>query len=144
MKINNSNELYIQKIDLLNLIESHIPVPGTIYRRIKKDSISEKDRYKFVKFTDSKEIEFLNSIPWFIDYNDVKDIEEDEIIKMINELGTEVEILTENIKKQVGSEKFDTYVKIHNIRLKIQSLTDILLFKYGRIKMNIPKKIRKK
>ena len=142
MKINNKKELYIQKIDLLYLIESHIPVPESIYIKTKRSIINNQNN--FIKFTKPEDITFLNSIPWIIEYNDIKDLSIEIISQMINELYNKKELLKSTIKPTNDKEKLKVFLEIQTIELKIKSLQKILWYKKDNNRLNIPKKIKRK
>lgn len=150
MKINKKDAIYIQNIDLIYLSEGYVPIPPSIYKKInlKKNYINDKTKYKFIKFTLPEEITFLNSIPWIVDYNEVKDTSPEEIGKMINNLRNKKELLKQ--AKNISSEEtINNLVEEQNIELKIHSLREILWHKTGDTKMSIPKdkspkRIRKK
>lgn len=132
-----NNILFVQRIDLLYLGESHIPVPESIYKKI-KFNIDDRNKYNFVMFNSKEDILFLNSIPWIIDYDEVKDLSEANIQEMIDNNLNERKDLNELMTKNTGAEKLHQYIEIQSLDLKIQSLRDALWYKKGMTKMNIP------
>lgn len=80
MKIITNNKIYIQKKDLELIFKTtnNEEIPNNIIDKY-KENIDMKD-LDFIFFEDIKEISFLNSFWFIIDYNDIIDFNELEII----------------------------------------------------------------
>ena len=78
MKINYSNKIYIQVIDLMWLNTLNIDMPGIVRKsifnisyKLINNSISNTD---FICFEDNEIIKYFNNLDWIIDYDEVQDL----------------------------------------------------------------------
>ena len=89
MKITNvefgKEKLYIQREDLMNLTDSTF-VPQSIYDKY-KFSLIDKDLKDFIEFSDPKEIDYLNSFDFILDYR----VYQEKTIEELTELGKHYE-----------------------------------------------------
>jgi hypothetical protein len=94
VKIINSDSAYVQKNDIAYLNSFDLPIPFSIFMKVFGNGvtiINDSNRYDFVKFDEESEIEFFKGLDWMIDYNEVKDLSEDEIIKLAKNIEKERE-----------------------------------------------------
>lgn len=144
MKIITDKAAYIQKNDLGYLNNSDIAIPASIFLKTFGNDITvidDTNRYEFVEYNEPNEIEFFKGIDWMIDYDEVKDLSEDEIIS----LGQSIADERNAIAKRFNAMSFDERKKNINMAtkcdlldFKMYSLRDILLFKRGHLKMTLP------
>ena len=132
MKIITNDSAYVQKNDLAYLNSSDLPIPASIFMKVFGNGvtiINDSNRYDFVKFDEESEIEYFKDLDWMIDYNQVKDLSEDEMIKLAESIGEE--------RKQ----HTNMVTKCDLLEFKFYSLRDILWFKQGHIPMELPEGI---
>ena len=74
---NGIEKLYIQQEDLMNLCDT-TRIPQSIYDIYKFSLIYCKSNKDFIEYTNPKDIEYLNSIDWILDYREYifKEVEE--------------------------------------------------------------------
>lgn len=85
MKVITNNTAFVQKNDITYLNQSDLKIPASIFMKVfDRDVIiiNNRNRYDFVEFDAPEEIEFFKGIDWMIDYNEVKDLSEEEIITL--------------------------------------------------------------
>jgi len=150
MKIVNSDSVYVQKNDLGYLDSSDLPIPASIFVKTFGNGvtfINDTNRYDFVKFEAESEIEFFKKLDWMIDYNDVKDLSEDEIVVLLQNIDKEIENNANTYNSMNNEERckhYDLVNKHELLSFKFYSLRDILWYKQGHIHMNIPDNTNKK
>jgi len=69
-------KIYVQKNDIMYLNQTDLSIPASIFMKIFGNGVTiidNSNRFEFVEFTNSHEIEFLKNIDWIIDYNKVKE-----------------------------------------------------------------------
>ena len=90
--------------------------------------INDSNRYDFVKFDEESEIEFFKGLDWMIDYNEVKDLSEDEIIKLAKNIEKEREKIAttfNSMSKKEKNQHIDMVTKCDLLEFKFYSLRDI-------------------
>lgn len=150
MKIITENAAYVQKNDIAYLTHTELPIPATIFEKVYGEGIviiDNRNRYEFVKFDKCYEIEFFKGLDWMIDYNQVKDLKDEEIMQMgqdicdkRNKLAEKYNAMSiEDRKKNASlSDECDL------LEFKMHSLSDVFLFMSGKLKMPFPKELREK
>jgi len=150
MKIVNSDSVYVQKNDIAYLNSSDLPIPTSIFMKVFGNGvtiINDSNRYDFVKFKEESEIEYFKSLDWMIDYNEVKNLSEDEIIKLLEGIGEELEKIAtafNSMSDEDRKQHSDMVAKYGLLEFKFYSLRDILWLKQGHISMKLPKEEKSK
>ena len=144
MKIITNDSVYVQKNDIAYLNSSDLPIPASIYMKVFGNGltiIDDSNRYDFVKFDEESEIEYFKGLDWMINYNEVKDLREDEIIKLAESIGEEREQIATTFNSMAEEERkqhTDMVTKCDLLEFKFYSLRDVLWFKQGHIPMELP------
>ena len=142
MKIIIDNAIYIQKCDIINIDNE---VPPTILSRIFEDNsdlndlrlVGDHNKFDFIKFEDKTEVEYFKNAEWILDYNLVKNLDEQQLLQLYNTLNEEYKKFKTNNNKNSES----------TILLsKIVSLSHYICFiqgKYpnGEISYNLPQEV---
>lgn len=142
MKIFTDNAVYVQKndIDYLGQTYLEIPVPKKNFDSIVDDS----NRYEFVEFNAPEEIQFFREMDCIIDYNEVKDLSEEEIIKLKESVRNEHETIITRYNSLPVEERIKDYKIITQcdlLEFKFYSLRDFLWLKQGDLKMKLPEEV---
>ena len=94
--------------------------------------IDDINRYEFVKFEALEEIEIFKGIDWMIDYNEVKDLKEEEtialgqnIVKNKNNIVQRFNFMTQRERKK----NMNMVSQCNLLNFKMYSLRDILWLK---------------
>ena len=144
MKIITNDAAYVQLNDIAYLNHSDLPIPASIFTKVYGDSvfyIDNNNRYDFIKFDEKSEIKFFKSIDWMVDFNEVKDLNEEEIISLGQSMAEEKNTIAKKFNEMTEKNKkknMDMVSKCELLDFKIYSLRDILWFKQGHIKMILP------
>ena len=150
MKVIYDNCVYVQKNDMAYLEASDLPIPASVFTRVFGNGITiidDRNRYDFVLFKEKAEIDFFKGLDWMVDYNELKNLSEEEIIKLAentNEERNEIVATYNSMPVEERQKHGDMVTKCDLLEFKFYSLRDILWMKQGHISINIPKKrIRK-
>ncbi len=103
--------------------------------------INNSNKYEFVKFDAPLEIEYFKGIDWMIDYNEVKDLSEEETIALGQSIAEEKNRIAQKFNSMSLKERnrnMDLVFQCELLDFKLCSLRDILFFKQGHIKMELP------
>ena len=151
MKIIYENCVYVQKNDIGFLNQTDMPIPGSIYMKVFGNSgvtiIDNSNRFEFIEFTKPNEIEYFKNINWMIDYNDVCNLNEDEIIELGNKISKERNDIAQKYNAMSQEERKKNYNLFRECELldfKMLSLRDIILHKQGKPSFTIPTPKKKK
>ena len=148
MKLIGEKSIYIQKNDIMNLLNiasgTNQKIPSTLVDKIYGNGIiiiGNTNRHEFVEFSEQEEIEFLKSQDWIIDYNSVKDIQEDELSEMAWEFTKEKNSIIEkyDTKSEEEQEESDyLLVECQIIDHKVYSLIDMNMYNKGKAIIELP------
>ena len=137
MKIVNDTCVYVQRNDIKYLKSSNLDVPESVFIKIGDGG----NKYDFIRFDGDREIEFFKGLDWLVDYNMVKDLDEDQITTMIQNVVFEKSYIAKKFKELSLEEKkmnSDMYRQYNFLLYKMYILDDILLFKQGQLPIKLP------
>ena len=140
MKIITENSIFVQRNDITYLNQSNLEVPTSIFGN-GVSTTCNVNKYDFIEFKEKEEIDFFKNIDWLIDYNEVKDLSEDEIIRLIENTLKERNETEQKFNFMIPKQKkknINLLFQCELLDFKKYSLRDILWFKQGKIKMNLP------
>ncbi|MBO5138454.1 MAG: hypothetical protein J6B89_02310 [Bacilli bacterium] len=144
MKIITDNVAYVQKNDIACLNQTDLVIPASIFMKVfgyGRVIIDDSNRYEFFEFEAPEEIEFFKVIDWMIDYNEVKDLSEEETIALGQSIVEEKNSIAQRFNSMTPEERKNNISMVSQCELldfKIHSLRDVLWFKQGHIKMELP------
>jgi len=144
MKIITNNSVFVQKNDIVYLNQSDLAIPSSIFMKVFGNGIviiDDSNRYDFIEFNAPEEIEFFKGIDWMIDYNQVKDLSEEETIALGQSIAEEKNIIAQKLNSMTPEEREENINMVSQYDLldfKIYSLRDVFWFKQGHIKMELP------
>lgn len=147
MKIVTYNAVYVQKNDLvyLNYVckTDLISIPKKIENDI--ELIDSDNGFEFVKFREKSEIEYFKGLDWIIDYNEIKGLSIESVIKIwlcIAEEKSLVSMHYNEIPKEEQINYQNMFKKCKILDLKMYNLLrDIIWLKNGNISLKLPKDI---
>lgn len=103
--------------------------------------IDDSNRYEFVAFNEPDEIDFFSSLDWILDYNQVKDLSEEETIALGQSIVDEKNNIAEGLNSMSPEEREknrDMVTQYELLDFKKYSLVDFIAFKQGRMKWQLP------
>ena len=147
MKIITDNAVYVQKNDIAYLNSSDLVMPISVFMKVFGKGVTINDdsnRYGFVKFEDESEIDFFKGLDWIIDYNEVKNLGEEQIVDLLNNIADAQQKVVTTFNSMPEEERrvhSDMVTQCELLEFKFYSLRDILLLKQGHISMKLPEGI---
>ena len=148
MKIITENSVYVQRKDIGELLRSDIPMPGLI--SVLGNSsfsafIDEINGEEFVRLVEDDERDFFIKQDWILDFDDVKNLSFDELIKLgqqtsneRNDISNKFNSLPEKEKNELYNETMLTCKLLDH---KIRSIKDFIFIKCTVIKVDWPSDI---
>jgi len=153
MKIITNNAAYVQKNDLIRIMEFTLEMPASVMMKIYGDGekiqitiVDDRNRYDFVKFDQQHEMEFFEKLDWIVNWDEVKDLSEDEILELaykINDEKNAVATRWNNMSTEERERNQKLHTEYEALDHKMWSLRDTLWFRQGHIKMTFPEGIEK-
>jgi len=147
MKIITGHAAYVQKNDIAYLNQTNLAIPASIFMKVFGNGIviiDDSNRYEFVEFNLPEEIDFFKGINWMIDYNEVKDLSEEEIISLGQSIAQEKNIIAQRFNSMSLNERKkneELVLQWELLDFKMYSLRDALWFKQGHIKIELPMEV---
>ena len=147
MVIFTENAVYVQKNDIGYLNNYENDIPASIFMQVFGNGIviiNDSNRYEFEKFDKAHEIEFIKSLDWMVDYNSVKDLSDEEIIKMGQDIFEKRNKIAHEflaMSEEERNKHTDMPVQCELLDFKAYSLRDILWFKQGHLNITLPEGI---
>ncbi len=144
MKIITDDAAYVQKVDLSYLDSLDITKTQSIYLSVfdwGKTRLTAANQYDFYKYDKKEDIEFFKNIDWMVDYDEVKDCSDDELIKLgkaINDERTEIGERFNNMSIKERMKNPDLQLRHRLLAYKLHTLTDFIMYKRGQINFELP------
>ena len=140
---NGIEKLYIQQEDLMNLCDT-TRIPQSIYDIYKFSLIYCKSNKDFIEYTNPKDIEYLNSIDWILDYREYTFKEVEELIMLAKHYEVKINELANAYNDMSRKERIKNYnLKLEHDHLtyKYYSLIYLINIKNTKDKIKLPTKI---
>ena len=147
MKLVRNNKVYIQKKDLLKVLNGLNLYKADIKKSLfdnlltkKIESVSLSD-YDYVYFEDEESVNLFKDIDFIADYDESNSLSEDELREFIISTINKVNLLSINrnkIKRYDFNKKLKMDCSIDLLNEKTNDLISVLNEKQGRIVLNIP------
>ena len=150
MKIFVDNSVYVQKEDVAYLYMTSLDLPDSIYTKVFGQGMivfDNSNRYDFIEFSEPSEIDFFKKIDWIIDYNEVKNLTEEELIKLGKEIAKEKKRKVKGLNGMPSSQRIKNYdrvlTELECLDFKMHTLRDIILLKKKELDYPFPEYVEK-
>lgn len=149
MKIVTNDRAYVQ-INDLSFLRNHadlVDIPSSVVEKVfcKPFECTNRNKYQFIEFNQSEEIEFFNDLDYSVNYLEFKCLTDEEIRRCANKLIEKRNVLCDEIKKlkkEYESISVDWLFERESLEFKINSLKEIMFFNQGKLKMKLPEQYR--
>ena len=148
MKIIKDNKIYVQHCDIAHLMEAlsglKISCPNYIMNKcFSTGFICIRDnQFDFIEFEGLEAVEFFRSLDYIIDYTEVKDLSEEELIQLENNINKEINNIVDEYNKMSEEDKNKNYekaiTKCNLLKYKMISVRDFLYLKQKHIEIKLP------
>ena len=146
MKLFVNNKVYVQKNDLAYFMRGTegISIPSSIIDKVfgQVFIVTDENRYEFVEFSSSEEIDFFKKCDWMVDYNLFDGMSENQIVEYGCQINAEINKIATSFNELPEEERERQYIqastKIELLEFKMWSVRDILWHKQGHLKFTLP------
>lgn len=149
MKIITNDAAYVQKNDIAYLNQTDLDIPASIYLKACETGtfiVDDSNRYEFIRFNKSDEIQFFKNQDWILDYNQVKDMTEDELIEYGERIITQYNELAETfnaLSEQEQMQNTELDMQCDLLAFKLFSLQEFIFYRKGLLEMQLPSELPK-
>lgn len=149
MKIITNDAAYVQKNDIAYLNQTDLDIPASIYLKACETGtfiVDDSNRYEFIRFNKSDEIQFFKNQDWILDYNQVKDMTEDELIEYCERIITQYNELAETfnaLSEQEQMQNTELDMQCDLLAFKLFSLQEFIFYRKGLLEMQLPSELPK-
>lgn len=148
MKIITNKKAYVQLNDLSYLMRAmeDESIPASIVNKVFGQVFicTDSNRYEFETFDSPEEIEFFKNLDYSVDYMELKDLSDEEIIEYGNSIVNKQNEIADkfNSMSDEEKEKNRNLVKEHELlQFKMLSVRDILWMRNGKLKVKLPSEV---
>lgn len=145
MKIFKDGKVYVQKNDMVYVNHSDLAIPASIFMKLFGNGvviIDDSNRYEFVEFSEPSEVEFFKGIDWIVDFADVKDLTEEEIIALGQTVAEERNNLAKEFNALPDEERRARYEstvqQTEQYDFKMGTLREIIMYKRRELSFQLP------
>ena len=149
MKIITNDAAYVQKNDIAYLNQTDLDIPASIYLKACETGtfiVDDSNRYEFIRFNKPDEIQFFKNQDWILNYNQVKDMTEDELIEYGEKIITQYNELAETfnaLSEQERIQNTELDMRCDLLGFQIFSLHDFIFYRKGLLEMQLPSELPK-
>ena len=150
MKFVLKDKVYVQNNDLSLLMRAMEGknIPASIIDKVFGEVFicCDENRYDYVEFDQPEEIEFFKSLTYSVDYMSVKDLSEEDLIKVgsgILEQRNEIAKKWNSMSEEERKNNQDLYLECELLDFKALSIRDVIWFKNKTLKMPLPREVKR-
>jgi len=145
-KENNRDVVYVQMQDLMFIVHDldDITIPASIYMKICPKGVTmvdDSNRFDFVKFDKEPEVAFFKTLNFIIDYNDYKDLTDEQFQERFKSVVGEYNSLAKKWNKMPETEReknINLLVSIQKLEHTIKFIHELYDLKHGNSSMTLP------
>lgn len=150
MKIVLEDKVYVQNNDLAHLMHAMEgkAIPASIIQKVFGEVFicCDDNRYEFVEFDQPEEIDFFKSFTYSVNYMDLKDLSEEDLIKVGGSIIEHRNTIAQKYNSMTPEEReknADLRTECDMLEFKWMSIRDVVWFKQGHLKMKLPRDVVK-
>lgn len=141
---NGKKTVYVQMADMMQLYQSNMPIPASIFEKVFTSGMIYADNlnwFKFIRFDKEHEVKFFREIEFILDYDQYKDLNDEQLDKEGRELTNRANKIAEKWNPMSVDEREQNcnLIEEHeNIEYMLHFLAEIIAIKHGKSSMPFP------
>ena len=143
--------VYVQRQDLMYLYESDMPILASIFTKVfvpgKVTITNDSNRFDFVKFEKDDEVKFFRDLEFIIDYDQYKDLTDEQLEEEAQKLATRVNQIAEKwngMTEKDRKENRNLLEEYQNLDYMIKFLGEIYAVNHGKRSMPFPRFVKRR
>lgn len=142
---NGKEVVYVQMLDIMQLDQSDMIIPASIYTKSGISTgttiVDDSNRFNFVRFDEEHEVKFFRELEFIIDYDQYKDLTDEQLDEEENKLITKAKKIAEkwnSISPNEREHHSNLFQEYENLRYMLNFLSEIYAIKHGERHMPFP------
>lgn len=140
---NGKETVYVQMQDIMYLFENDMPIPASIYTKACTGItiVNDSNRFDFVSSDEEQEVKFFRELEFVIDYDQYKDLTDEQLEEEVQKLGTKANEIAEKWNSMSSDEQLQNIHLLQeheNILYMLSFLLEIYAVKHGERFMSFP------
>ena len=150
MKIITNGKVYVQKSDIAYLNSTNLANATAVVTKMFGPGyviINDKNKNEFIEYNNPNAIAFFKDIEYILDYDEVKYLDEEELIKLYNNYVNKKNNIAKEYNNMSREEKLENKNLLDEskeIDHMLLSIKDYLLYKKGELILRLPIKDKNK
>lgn len=140
---NGKEAVYVQMRDIMQLNQSDMPIPASIYTKVFTGItiVDDSNRFDFVRFDEEHEVKFFRELEFVIDYDRYKDLTDQQLEEEGQKLATKANEIAEKWNSMSPDERdqnSNLLQEHENVGYMLNFLSEIYAIKHGKRSMPFP------
>ena len=140
---NGKETVYVQMQDIMQLNQSDMPIPESIYTKVFTGItiVNDSNRFDFVSFDEAHEVKFFRELEFIIDYDQYKELTDEQLGEKGQKLVMKANEIAEKWNSMSSDEReqnSNLFQEHENIEYMLNFLSEIYAIKHGKRSMPFP------
>lgn len=140
---NGKETVYVQMQDIMQLNQSDMPIPESIYTKVFTGItiVNDSNRSDFVSFDEAHEVKFFRELEFVIDYDQYKELTDEQLGEKGQKLVMKANEIAEKWNSMSSDEReqnSNLFQEHENIEYMLNFLSEIYAIKHGKRSMPFP------
>jgi hypothetical protein len=140
---NGKETVYVQMQDIMQLNQSDMPIPESIYTKVFTGItiVNGSNRFDFVSFDEAHEVKFFRELEFVIDYDQYKELTDEQLGEKGQKLVMKANEIAEKWNSMSSDEReqnSNLFQEHENIEYMLNFLSEIYAIKHGKRSMPFP------
>ncbi len=140
---NGKETVYVQMQDIMQLNQSDMPIPESIYTKVFTGItiVNDSNRFDFVSFDEAHEVKFFRELEFVIDYDQYKELTDEQLGEKGQKLVMKANEIAEKWNSMSSDEReqnSNLFQEHENIEYMLNFLSEIYAIKHGKRSMPFP------
>ena len=140
---NGKETVYVQMQDIMQLNQSNIPIPASIYTKVFTGItiVDDSNRFDFVRFDEKHEVKFFKKLEFILDYDQYKELTDEQLEEEAKKLAIKANKIAEKWNSMSSDERqqnINLLEKHENIEYMLNFMWEIYAIRKGERLMPFP------
>lgn len=140
---NGKETVYVQMQDIMQLNQSDMPIPESIYTKVFTGItiVNDSNRFDFVSFDEAHEVKFFRELEFVIDYDQYKELTDEQLGEKGHKLVMKANEIAEKWNSMSSDEReqnSNLFQEHENIEYMLNFLSENYAIKHGKRSMPFP------